>query len=84
MSDSPSTRADETTRAILERAARRARAVSERCLRASTVRAPEPAPSDTVDLAKVARIRPAPRRVERDDAYEERLAVLLGMPRGSF
>ncbi len=74
---------DEPTRTILDRATRRAKLVSERCLATTTIRLPMPGAVERVDVSRLERTftRPAPRDEPREDAYEAGLVALIGLPR---
>jgi hypothetical protein len=67
-------REDDTVRTILDRAGRRARRVSQRCLRGG-LRTPVPGTVERVDPERLARVRPAPQNVEREDTFELGLAA---------
>lgn len=69
----------DTVQTLLERAQRRARRVSEQCMRTvSTVRAPGPGPVEHVDPKRLAGLSEAPRDVLREDRFAEDLETRVG------
>lgn len=76
--DSEGERPD-TVQFLCERAQRRARRVSEQCMRTvSTFRAPAPGPVEHVDPRRLARLHEAPRDVPNEDRYAQDLATRVG------